>query len=120
MKQKKAIRVKNSPLFEQQINKLTDSVKENEIKFDRQLLKAIEREKEILLVNPHRGFQIQKDKIPNVYLLNYGVTNLWKIDLPDFWRLIYTIVGNQGEIFVILLEFMNHKDYDKIFGYRKL
>jgi hypothetical protein len=33
--------------------------------------------------------------------------------------MIYTIVGNEYEIISILLEFMDHEEYDKKFGYRK-
>jgi len=49
----------------------------------------------------------------------YGVANLWKVNLPDYWRMVYTITGNELEIISILLEFMDHKKYDKIFRYRK-
>ena len=82
-------------------------------------MKAIEREKDNLFINPHKGIQISKKQIPKEYIVNYGVTNLWKINLPDFWRMIYTITGNELEIISILLEFMDHKKYNKIFGYKK-
>jgi len=114
----KIIKVKNSPLFDEQFTKLKESIKDKNIKFHNQLLMAIERETENLKLNPHRGIQIPKDRIPQVYVKEYGVTNLWKINLPDYWRMIYTIVGNEIEIISILLEFMNHKEYNKIFGYK--
>ena len=120
MKTSKVIRVKHSPLYETQIKQLRESLKEQDIKFHRQLLKAIEREEENLKRDMHRGTQIEKSKIPKEYILKYGVSNLWKIDLPSYWRIIYTIIGNEFEIISILLEFMDHKEYDKRFGYRKL
>ena len=120
MKTSKRVRVKYSPEIERQLKELEESIKQKDIKFHRQLLKAIKREKEFLETNPHRGIQIQKDKIPWEYVQRYGVTNLWKINLPDYWRMIYTIVGNDLEIISILLEFMDHKEYDKKFGYDKL
>ncbi len=46
----------------------------------------------------HRGVQIPKSQIPEEYIVQYGVTNLWKINLPDYWRMLYTIVGNEFEI----------------------
>jgi len=98
--------------------KLRSTIKEKDNKFHKQLLKAIEREKDNLFIDMHRGIQIPKDRIPNEYINNYGVTNLWKINLPDYWRMIYTIVGNELEIISILLEFMDHKEYNKVFGYR--
>ncbi|HLD97328.1 MAG TPA: hypothetical protein VI934_03215, partial [Candidatus Nanoarchaeia archaeon] len=84
-----------------------------------QLLKAIEREKDNLLIDMHRGIQIPKGQIPEEYINQYGVSNLWKINLPDYWRMLYTIVGNEFEIISILLEFMDHKEYDKKFSYKK-
>ena len=116
---KKAIRVKYSPVFEQQLKELKETIKEKDSKFHTKLLKAIEREQDNLLIDMHRGIQIEKRKIPEFYVTEYGVSNLWKINLPDYWRMIYTITGNEFEIISILLEFIDHKEYDKRFGYRK-
>ena len=109
----KVIKVKYSPAFDEKLSELNI-----EIKFHKQLLKAIERETENLKINPHKGIQIPKDRIPQEYIVKYGVTNLWKINLPDYWRLIYTIVGNEFEIISVLLKFIDHKEYNRIFGYR--
>ena len=118
MNPKKIIRVKYSAIFQEQLNQLIKIAKEKDSKFHKQLLKAIEREKEYILIDPHRGMQIPKDRIPKEYVEQYGATNLWKINLPDYWRMIYTIVGNELEIISILLEFMDHKEYNKKFKYR--
>lgn len=119
MKTKKVITVRYSSVFEDQLKKLREIIKEKDSKFHKQLLKAIEREKDNLLIDMHRGIQIPKDQIPKEYIHQYGVSNLWKINLPDYWRMLYTIMGNEFEIISILLEFMDHKEYDKNFGYRK-
>ncbi|MBL7148171.1 MAG: type II toxin-antitoxin system RelE/ParE family toxin [Nanoarchaeota archaeon] len=119
MQVKKQIKVKYSPVFEEQLKELREIIKEKDSKFHKQLLTAIEREKDNLLIDQHRGIQIKKKQIPKEFIINYGVKNLWKINLPDFWRMIYTITGNELEIISILLEFMDHKDYDKRFRYRK-
>jgi len=116
---KKTNNVKYSPVFESQLKDLKRAIEEKDMKVHRQLLVAIEREKDNLFINPHRGIQIEKRKIPKTYITEYGVSNLWKINLPDHWRMIYTITGNEVEIISILLEFMDHKAYDKKFGYRK-
>lgn len=115
---KKRFIVKYSPIFEEQLRQLRETIREEDMKFHRQLLKAIEREKDCLLLNPHHGIQIEKIKIPKEYITDYGLNNLWKVDLPGYWRLMYTITGNELEIISILLEFMDHKKYDKLFGYR--
>ena len=119
MKTEKQVKVKYSPIFEEQLKDLRAIVKENDSKFHRQLLAAIERETDNLMANPHRGIQIPKKQIPKEYVIKYGVTNLWKINLPDYWRMTYTITGNELEIISILLEFMDHEEYDKLFGYKK-
>lgn len=119
MKGKKTIKVVYSPLFEEQLNKLRETIREKDNKFHKQLLKAIEREKNNLKINMHKGVQIQKDQIPKIYVEEYGVNNLWKINLPDYWRMIYTIVGNEYEIISVLLEFIDHEEYNRKFGYRK-
>lgn len=118
MKTSKATRVKHSPIFEQQLKQLKEAIKDKNGKFHNQLLKAIEREENNLRIDMHRGTQIEKSKIPKEYFMQYGVTNLWKIDLPGFWRMIYTITGNEFEIISVLLEFIDHKEYNKKFKYR--
>jgi mRNA-degrading endonuclease RelE of RelBE toxin-antitoxin system len=119
MKLKKKLRVKYSPEFEQQLKELRDTIKMKDSKFHRQLLTAIDREKDYLLIDAHRGIQIEKKKIPKEYIEKYGVKNLWKINLPGYWRMIYTITGNELEIITIMLEMMNHSMYDKKFNYKK-
>lgn len=119
MKTKKQVKVRNSPEFERQLKELREVIKEKNSKFHRQLLTAIEREKDNLLIDSHKGIQIRKKQIPKEYIKEYGVTNLWKINLPNYWRMIYTIIGNELEIISILLEFMDHKKYNKLFGYKK-
>lgn len=115
----KQIRVKYSPEFNEQLEILRNTIKEKNSKFHKQLLKAIEREKDNLLIDPHRGDQIRKNQIPEEYLLKYSIKNLWKINLPDYWRMFYTITGNELEIISILLEFMDHNKYNKLLGYKK-
>jgi len=62
----------------------------------------------------------------NRYLLNilksnsekYEVQNVWRIELANRWRLVYTIIGNEVEIVNFIMDIYNHKDYDKVFGYK--
>ena len=87
--------------------------------FNMQLLKAIEREKNNLKINPQVGTHIPRNIIPTRAIDRYGTDRLWKIDLVGYWRLIYTITGDEVKIITFILEFMDHKKYDKVFGYRK-
>ncbi len=82
------------------------------------ILRSIERVKGWLKDNPFAGEQVQKSKIPPYYLNNYDITNLWRIDLSNYWRLIYTIQSSEIEIIDFVLNIVDHKKYDKIFGYK--
>ena len=68
--------------------------------------------------NAFCGIQIPKRLIPKEYEIKFGnLDNLWKYDLPNAWRLIYTIKKGDVLILSIVLEWMNHKDYEKRFKY---
>lgn len=41
--------------------------------------------------------------------------NLYCIDLPKAWRLLYTIVRDGEDIFVVVLEIVDHKQYSRWF-----
>ena len=84
-----------------------------------QLLKAIEREKNNLKIDPQHGTHIPRKYIPKEAIERYGTDRLWKIDLVGYWRLIYTLIGDEVKIITSILEFMDHKKYDKVFGYKK-
>ncbi len=80
-----------------------------------QLLKSIKQKSELIKLNPFYGDNIEKKKIPGAY----NVKNLWRVELTDYWRMLYTIKGDQIEIICFVLDILNHKDYNKKFGYKK-
>ena len=82
------------------------------------LLRSIKRASELLKKNPFAGDQIQKRLIPKKYVSKYGVENLWRMELANRWRLIYTIKGGELEIINFVIDLYNHKKYDKVFGYK--
>lgn len=84
---------------------------------DKQLYDFIDRATDDLKKNPTCGIKIPRDRWPKGYIKKYGITNLWKYDLPNAWRLIYTIAGDKIQIMAILLEWMSHKDYNRRFNY---
>ena len=86
--------------------------------FHQTLLKSIERAVNSLKQNPFSGNQIPKRLIPEKYKRLYDAENIWRIELFDFWRLVYTINGNQLEIISFILDIFDHKEYDKTFGYK--
>jgi len=62
------------------------------------------------------GEYIPKKKIPKSYLEKYGINNLRVYDLPSAWRLLYSIINDEIEIISIVLDWMNHKDYEGLFN----
>ncbi|MGV8168902.1 MAG: hypothetical protein ACP5N3_02495 [Candidatus Nanoarchaeia archaeon] len=63
------------------------------------------------------GVKIPRRLWPKFYIKEYGITNLWKYDLPNGWRLVYTIKANDTIILNIILEWFSHKEYEKRFEY---
>lgn len=87
------------------------------------LLRSIENKKELLKQNYTAGTQKSRKKIPKVLIERYNPPNLWKINLADHWRMLYTVrAPTEIEIcdaVVNILEIIDHGHYDKLFGYRK-
>jgi len=79
------------------------------------LLNSIDKVKERLKINPQFGNPIKKDLIPKQYS-QYG--NLYRVELSNFWRLLYTIKGDEIEIVAFVLAIIDHKEYNKKFGYK--
>ena len=85
------------------------------------ILNAFLQKVELLKENIHYGQPIAKKLIPAEYKTKYGITNLFRVELPNFWRMLYTLTaGSSGiEIIVLVLDIIDHKKYDKKFGYKK-
>ena len=84
---------------------------------ERELFKLINQALDNLEENAFCGIQIPKRLIPKEYILKFGVKNLWKYDLPKAWRLIYSIVNDEIVVVSLVLEWLDHKNYEKRFKY---
>ena len=84
---------------------------------EEKLYKWIQRALADLKENAFCGIQLPKRLIPRIYISKYGIDNLWKYDLPKGWRLIYSVTNGNVCIISIILEWMNHKDYERRFNY---
>lgn len=83
----------------------------------KKLYKWIVRAFKDLEQNAYSGTQISKKLISKIYRDKYDVDNLWKYDLPEGWRLIYSVTQGEVCVLTIILEWMNHKDYERRFKY---
>lgn len=99
----------NKIVGKEQVNNITNSERQ-------QLLKSVKQKIELIKANPQYGDAVPKALVKRS---GYPVDNLWVVDLAGYWRMLYTLKGSQVEILCIVLEIVDHKRYDKIFGYRK-
>jgi hypothetical protein len=69
----------------------------------------------------HYGDSVAKERIPLEYKIKYNANNLFRVEIPGFWRFTYTLKNGltDDEVVVLVLDIMDHEKYDKIFGYRK-
>lgn len=118
------IRVIFAEEAEQEYQKLLEIVKNEKEKAmsnseNQKLLKSIDEKIERLKYAPDSGIQIPKKLFPSKYLTTYEINNLWKMNLFNYWRLIYTLRGDKVEVLCVVLDLIDHPTYNKIFGYRK-
>lgn len=90
----------------------------NSLKRDDPIRKSLTRAIKDLRENAFSGIQVPKRLIPKSYIQKYGLNNLWKYDLPQGWRLLYTVTAdNEVELISAILDWFNHKDYEKKMHY---
>ena len=83
------------------------------------LKKSINKARRDLKENAFCGDQIKKELIPKEYIKKYKINNLWWYPLPNAWRLVYSIVTPSNvEILAVIIEYMNHKNYERKFKYK--
>jgi len=90
-------------------------------KKERMLFDAIRNKIELIKNNPYYGNNVPKNLIPEYYKAKYKVKNLFRIELPIFWRMLYSLNEDKNEIEIIafIIEIIDHKKYNKRFGYKK-
>ena len=84
---------------------------------DKKLYRFIEHAIVDLKKDPASGVKLAKSIWPKDYTEKYNLTNLWKYDLPNSWRLIYTIKKDETMILCVILEWFDHKGYERRFKY---
>jgi aromatic ring-opening dioxygenase LigB subunit len=84
-----------------------------------QLLSSINNAIKNLKANPHYGDLIPRRNITKKVINRYGTDKVFRIELVGFWRMLYTLVGDETKIVAFILEYMDHDKYNKIFDYRK-
>jgi hypothetical protein len=90
-------------------------------KLERMLLDAINTKIEFIKADIRYGDPIAKKLIPKEYKKKYGLSNLFRVELPVFWRMLYTniIENDEVEVVAFVIEILHHQEYNKRFGYKK-
>jgi len=114
----KSVKVILSPEAEEVYKKLNSEAGNN--KQSNMILKAVNQKIDLIKANIHYGNPIAKNLIPKEYRQKYSATNLFRVELPAFWRMLYTLTNNEEvEIIAFVLDIVDHSEYDKKFGYKK-
>lgn len=104
------------------LTKLEESVRSFEVqgktppKADKQLLESIKRVLDLLKTNPFAGDPVPHNLWPEEYS---ELPNLFRMELAQFWRLLYYVIGDEVKIISVVFEIADHEYYNKIFGYKK-
>src|SRR3989338_7252052 len=114
----KKVRVIFSPEAEEVYKRLNEEAHRS--KTEKMILNALHKKIELIKSNVHYGVPIAKKLIPGEYKEKYSITNLFRVELPQFWRMLYTLTDGETKIEIIafVLDVCDHKNYDKKFGYK--
>jgi len=115
----KKVRAILSPEAKEVYKYLNDQAADSKI--ERAILKSVNNKIELIKINIHYGSPIAKDLIPKEYKEKYGITNLFRVELPNYWRMLYSLTDGETKIEIIafVLDIIGHDTHNKKFGYKK-
>ena len=97
--------------------KLKEAFEELEQK-DKDLYEQLQKALEEISKNVFCGRNVKKELIPKLLIQKYEINNLWIYNLREGWRLLYSITTpDKIEIIAIVLNWMSHKDYERLFRF---
>ena len=90
-------------------------------KTERIIFKAVTNKIELLKSDIHYGQPIAHNLIPKVYFEKYEINNIFRVKLPNYWRMLYSLKDDDKKIEIIafVIDIMDHSNYNKKFGYEK-
>jgi mRNA-degrading endonuclease RelE of RelBE toxin-antitoxin system len=85
---------------------------------DKDLYNQIDKATDEINKNVFCGRNVKKKLIPKEFYRKYGIDNLWIYNLRSGWRLLYSVSSpDKFEILAVVLDWMNHKDYERLFNF---
>jgi hypothetical protein len=88
-------------------------------KEDRALYDALQMKLGHIKEDHRYGRPVPKRLIPERYRREYGLSNLFRVELPFFWRMLYAVEGDEITIVAFIADIVSHEEYDGLFGYKK-
>lgn len=93
--------------------------KSQKSKIARSIINAINQKIGWIKYDKHYGNPIAKNLIPKEYIDKYRVENLFRVELPGFWRMLYAIKNDEdGQQYAFIIDILDHPSYDKKFGHK--
>lgn len=90
----------------------------NELNEADPIRKSLVRAISTLQEDAFSGRNVKKNLIPRSIIQKYGINNLWIYNLPDGWRMLYVLTpSKEVQIIAVILDWMSHKDYEKLFKF---
>ena len=85
---------------------------------DKELYEQIDKATDEISRNVFCGRNVKKKLIPKELIHKHGLDNLWIYNLRSGWRLLYSVTSpDKIQILAIVLDWMNHKDYERLFKF---
>lgn len=85
---------------------------------DKELYEQIDKATDEISKDIFCGRNVIKKWIPKELINKYGIDNLWIYNLRSGWRLLYSVTSpDKIQIIAIILDWMNHKDYERLFKF---
>lgn len=86
-------------------------------KSDPRLYKEIDKAIREICQNSFYGRNVKKSLIPKDIKQKYNIDNLWIYNLRKDWRLLYSVGRDEIELIAVVLDWMNHKEYERLFKF---
>jgi Txe/YoeB family toxin of Txe-Axe toxin-antitoxin module len=98
---------------DEELKRACESLKTENPRLHKEITNALDSIKQ----NVFFGRNVKKELIPKELIKKHNINNVWIYNLRKDWRLIYSVTGTRVDILAIILDWMNHKDYERLFGF---
>jgi hypothetical protein len=92
-----------------------ESLEQSSDRSSTSIVRRVHALKPILLADCQYGEVVKKSRIPKALKAKYRLENLYVVDLPSFWRLLYTITRDGATRYIVVVEIVDHESYNRWF-----